>query len=98
MAPEPQPPVAPARKPVWTVMLRAIGFLLMVPVALLYVSSGLIVPTPYLFVLWALWGAFLVVMIVKRHDWHIVLASPFVALALWFAILWAGGTFLGWTA
>ena len=82
----------------WPTIARVLGFALMFPVAFLYISSGLVVPGPYLFFLWALWGALLVIAIVKRHDWRIVLATPVVAFILWFVIVFAGGELLGWTA
>lgn len=82
----------------WPTIARILGFALMVPIAFLYVTSGLIVPGAFLFFLWALWGGLLVIAIVKRHDWRIVLATPFVAAVVWFLIVFAGSELLGWTA
>jgi hypothetical protein len=45
-----------------------------------------------------LWIALVGAAIVKRDDWRVVLAMPFVSAALWFGILNAGGEFLGWRA
>lgn len=82
----------------WPTIARVAGFLLLLGTGWFYVISGLIVPQAFLFALWALWGAIVAFAVVKRHDWRYVLAAPFVAAALWFAILLAGDRFLGWTA
>lgn len=82
----------------WTIIAKLAGALLLIACGYLYLVSGLVVPPPYLFALWALWGAIVAIVVIKRADWRVVLAAPFAAAALWFAILWAGGEFLGWRA
>ena len=82
----------------WPVVAKVIGFALLLGTGFFYLVSGLVVPAPYLFFLWVLWIALMGFTIVKRNDWRIVLAMPFVSIALRFGILNAGGEFLGWTA
>lgn len=78
-------------------VVRLVAFLLMLPIGYFYITSGLVVPGPYLFLLWAAWGAFLTMAVMKRNDWRFVVAAPIGATVLWFATLWLGGTLLGWT-
>ena len=80
----------------WPTIAKVIGFVLLLGTGFFYLVSGLVVPFPYLFFMWALWIALVAVAIVKRADWRVVLAMPFVAAALWFGIINAGGEFLGW--
>jgi hypothetical protein len=47
--------------------------------------------------MWALWILIVGVAFMKRADWRVVVAAPFVSAGLWFAIVWAGERFLGWT-
>ena len=77
---------------------KVVGFLLLLGTGFFYLVSGLLVPFPYLFFMWALWIAIVGFTIVKRDDWRIVVAAPFVSGALWFAIIAAGERFLDWTA
>ena len=75
-----------------------VGFALFVPVGILYLASGLVVPMPWLVAVWALGVARLAYAVWRRRDpWH-VFATPFVAVALWVAIVSAGDVFLDWTA
>ena len=79
-------------------MARVAGFVLLVPVGILYLVSGLVVPLPWLVGLWALGVGLVVYAVVnRRRPWH-VLAVPFVAVALWVAIVSLGDAFLDWTA
>ena len=82
----------------WPTVAKVIGFLLLLGSGFFYLVSGLVVPAPYLFILWALWLALLAFAVVKRDDWRVVLTMPFVSVGLWFGILYLGGEFLGWTA
>lgn len=77
---------------------KVFGFLLLLGTGFFYLVSGLVVPFPYLFGMWAVWIVIVGVTLMKRADWRVVAAAPFVSLSLWFAIVWAGGRFLGWTA
>lgn len=82
----------------WPTVAKVLGFVLLLGTGFFYLVSGLVVPAPYLFFMWALWLALMGIAIATRHDWRIVLTLPFVSIALWFGILYAGGEFLGWTA
>lgn len=80
------------------VVAKVIGFILLLGTGFFYLVSGLVVPFPYLFGVWAVWIALVAFTIIRRNDWRFVVAAPFVSIALWFAIVWAGERFLGWTA
>ncbi len=64
-----------------------------------YLASGLMVPGPWLFVLWAIWlaGAFLAWRTFQRRPVMVLLFAP-AAVAFWFLYLTAGEQLLGWTA
>jgi hypothetical protein len=75
-----------------------IALLAMVPVGFFYVASGLLVPGPWLFLLWVV---FLVLVSVGvrlfRRRSYLVLAVPVVAAVVWLGTLTAGEAWLGWT-
>jgi hypothetical protein len=65
----------------------------------LYAASGLVAPGWGVAVLMAIWLALLVLAIRwwTPHPLRL-LTLPVVALAIWFALVTAGGAWLGWTA
>jgi hypothetical protein len=73
-----------------------VGFGLHIVAGYFYLASGLVVPAPYLFVLWAVWIALLVLAIQRRANLWWVLATPVVAAAFWFAFVTGLGTLLDW--
>ena len=75
-----------------------LGFALLALVGFVYLVSGLVVPAPWLLVVWAVWVASAAFAVHNRHRPGIVLAVPVVAMVLWVAILSAGGAFLDWSA
>ena len=75
-----------------------LGFVLLLPVGLLYLASGLIVPLPWLLGLWAVGLALVVHAVVRRDRPAVVLATPFVALLLWVAVVSAGQALFDWSA
>lgn len=75
-----------------------VGFVLLVPVGLLYLGSVLIVPAPWVLAVWALWVVLVAGAVAFRRRPGIVLAVPVVAVVLWLAILSAGSALFGWTA
>lgn len=77
---------------------RFVGFALLVPVALLYAASGLVVPQPWLTGLWALGLAIVVYAVLHRHDAWRVLGAPVAAVVAWVVIITLGDVVLGWTA
>ena len=64
-----------------------------------YLASGLMVPGPWLFVLWAVWlvGLVLAWRTLQRRPAMVLLFPP-AAVAFWFLYLTAGEQLLGWTA
>lgn len=83
-------------RPAWQTIIALVLHAL---VAFPYLLSGLAVPIHGVIFLWALWGAFLVVILRlgRRQAW-LTLAVPPVALAAWYVVLLMGGEILGWTA
>ena len=81
------------------VVVAVVALLLMVPIGFFYLSSGLVVPGPWLFLLWALWLALavLAVWLARRRSWWVA-AVPVGAALLWWAFLSAGEAVFGWTA
>ena len=64
-----------------------------------YLASGLMVPGPWLFILWAVWivGLVLAWQTFLRRPAMVLLFPP-AAVAFWFLYLTAGEQLLGWTA
>jgi hypothetical protein len=77
--------------------LVILGFVLHAIAGWWYLVSGLVVPGPYLYVLWAAWVAFLVVQILNRRRPIVVVSIPFVAAAFWLAFVQGLGSLLDWT-
>lgn len=74
------------------------GFALHLVIGFFYLGAGLLAPPPAVAGLMAVWVALLVLAVVRRrHPWY-VLATPFVAAAIWFVTLTIGDAFFGWTA
>lgn len=84
----------------WQRVLGGLGLaLLCTYVAFHYLMTGLLAPIPATVAMLVVWCAFLAGAIVLyrcRPAW--VLAVPFVAMALWYAVLGLGDAYLGWTA
>jgi len=75
-----------------------VGLGLQLVVGFFYFASGLVVPAPWLPVLWAVWCGFTAAAIVRRRQTIFVLLTP-VAAALFLVVAVSfGGYFLGWTA
>ncbi len=79
-------------------VLLAVGFGLHVMILYFYLVAGLVVPGPYLFLLWATWVVLLVLAIRARTNPWYVLATPFIAAAVWIAVVFGLGSALNWTA
>jgi hypothetical protein len=77
---------------------RALGFVLLVPVGLLYLVSGLVVPLPWTAVLWVLWLGAAAFAVASRRRPGVVLAVPLVAVVAWVAFVSAGSALFDWTA
>ncbi|MEO7981971.1 MAG: hypothetical protein ABI807_13900 [Sporichthyaceae bacterium] len=81
------------------VAAAVVALLAMVPVAFFYAASGLVVPGPWLYLMWLLLGLLVVVAVAltrRRSYWE--LATPVVGGAAWWGIISAGEAWLGWTA
>lgn len=83
------------RRPL-SVTACVVGFGLHLAAGYFYLASGLVVPGPYLFVLWAVWIALLALAIRRRANLWWVLATPVVAAAFWLAFVSGLGTLLDW--
>lgn len=91
-------PATDSRTAVLNSVLAGLGMAaLLVVFVVLYLPAGLMVPLGGLIVLWILWAGLAAVGVwwfQRRPLW--VLALPVVAVVLWYAIVSAGGAFLGW--
>lgn len=74
-----------------------VALLLMLPVGLQYLLSGLVVPSPDLFGMYALFGILLAAaaVLARRRSWWVVAVPP-IAAALWFLLISLGSHYLGW--
>ena len=80
------------------VVAAVLAWLAMVPVGFFYAASGLLVPGPYLFGMWAIYVALLVAtFLLTRRRSLLVLVPPIVGAVLWWAIVSAGEAWLDWT-
>jgi hypothetical protein len=82
-----------------TALLGVSGILLYAMVGWLYLGSGLVMPYPWVFGMWAIWvgGLFALVKVVKRYPAWTPLV-PVAAFAAWVAIIQLGSLLFGWTA
>lgn len=81
------------------VLVAVLGLALLLPVGLFYLASGLVVPLPWLVVLWLVFVTLVAanVVLVRRHSWWAPL--PAVAgAAVWWLTVTLGERFGGWTA
>lgn len=80
-------------------LLGLVGIGLYLLLGVLYVGSGLVMPYPWAFGMWALWAggfAFLVRVFSRRRPW--TPAVPATGLGLWVLIVLLGEQLFGWTA
>jgi hypothetical protein len=83
----------------WQLVLGWLAFAVHLPVGLLYLVSGLVVPEYGIAVLLAIWTLLLVVLLrLPTSRPAYALLVPATAFALWVGVLAFGGAFLGWTA
>ncbi len=77
----------PRRGPAW-VVVAVLALVLMLPIGFFYLTSGLVVPGPWLFLLWALYLALVVLAIrlTMRRSWWVA-AVPVGAALLWWGYL-----------
>lgn len=80
-------------------IIGIIGIGLYVLVGVLYIASGLVMPYPWVFGMWALWGTGFVVLIrVFRASPVWTPAVPVGAVVLWVVIVQLGSWLFDWTA
>lgn len=80
-------------------VLGLIGIGLYLPLGILYLGSGLVMPYPWAFGMWALWlGGFALLARVFSRGRLLTPTVPAAALVLWVLIVLAGEQLLGWTA
>jgi hypothetical protein len=80
-------------------VLGIVGIVAYAATGILYLASGLIVPGPWIIVLWAIWivGLYLVVTLFRQHRlWTPVIAVG--AAALWWLFVTVGESLFGWSA
>jgi hypothetical protein len=97
-APAAEPDRAPAPGSPWPTVAAVVAFLALAPVGFFYAASGLLVPGPWLFLMWLLFLVLVgsaLLLARRRSSW--VLAVPVVGGAAWWAIVSAGERWLGWT-
>ena len=70
----------------------------MAPVGFFYAASGLLVPGPWLYLMWVLYLALLWLAIwLARRGSFAVLVVPVVAAVAWWSIISLGEEYGGWT-
>ena len=80
-------------------LVRTAGVLSYLVVGVLYFGSGLVVPQPVVYPLWAIWVLGLVATVrlaARRPPWSLV-AAP-AALVFWVGFVQTGSWLFGWTA
>jgi hypothetical protein len=78
--------------------MLVIGYALLAVAAYFYLASGLVVPGPWLFILWAI---MLVVIFLAIRWWRrplLVLILPLVAGVIWLAFVQGLGSIFDWQA
>jgi hypothetical protein len=100
MTDSPAGPPEPAveRRSAGPTVAAVVALLAMVPVGFFYAASGLLVPGPWLFLLWVLFVVLVVVAVLlarRRSYW--VLAVPVLGGGFWWGFVSAGEAWLGWT-
>jgi hypothetical protein len=78
--------------------MLVVGYMLLAVAAYIYLASGLVVPGPWLFILW---GVMVVLIFLSVRWWRrpvLVLALPFVAGLIWLAFVQGLGSIFDWTA
>lgn len=73
-----------------------VAFLLHGVALFFFVASGLLAPGWALLILYLVWGALLVFLILNRHRGLRVLLVPLADAVVWFALVQGLGTILDW--
>jgi hypothetical protein len=80
-------------------ILGVLGVLAYLGIGYFYLASGLMVPGPWLFILWAVWlaGAGLVIVAFRRRPGMTIMVAA-AAAVFWYVFVQLGSWLLGWTA
>jgi hypothetical protein len=78
--------------------MLVVGYVLLAVAAYFYLASGLVVPGPWLFILWAIMALLIFLAIRWWRRPLFVLALPFVAGLFWLALVQGLGSVFDWTA
>ena len=78
--------------------MLVVGYALLAVAAYLYLASGLVVPGPWLFILWAVIAVLIFLAIRWWRRPLLVLSLPFVAGLFWLAFVQGLGSVFDWTA
>ena len=75
-----------------------LGLVLYLGVGFFYLTSGLVVPFPWLALLWVIWlgGLIWAVLVFRARPPLALLFAP-LAFGFWFLFVTSGERFLGWT-
>jgi len=82
-----------------TTLAGIVGIALYLLVGVLYIASGLVIPYPWVFGMWVLWGVgwLLVIKVFQGSPpWTVVVSLG--AVALWAVIVQLGSWLFDWTA
>jgi hypothetical protein len=75
-----------------------VALLAMAPTGFFYAASGLLVPGPWLYLMWLLYLVLLGLGVwLARRGSYAVLAVPVVAAVAWWGIISLGEAYLDWT-
>jgi xanthosine utilization system XapX-like protein len=79
-------------------ILVVVGLIAYLATGFIYLTSGLVVPFPWLIVLWLVWlaGMWITARLMARWSWWVLSAAP-AAMAFWWAYLSVGEAVFGWT-
>ena len=80
-------------------LLGIVGILLYSMVGWLYFGTGLVMPYPWTYGMWAIWvaGVLVLVRVVRRAPvWTV--AVPVAALVIWVTVVQLGSWLFGWAA
>jgi pheromone shutdown protein TraB len=75
-----------------------VALLAMAPVGFFYAASGLVVPGPWLYLMWLLYAGLLAaaVLLARRRS-YAVLVAPVIAAVMWWTLVSLGDAYWGWT-
>ena len=95
-----EPPIRPEpKRSLISALLGIIGILLYAITGWLYLGTGLVMPYPWVYGMWAIWvaGVFVLVRVVRQSPaWTATV--PVAAVVIWVTLVELGSWLFGWTA